>query len=139
MSEVTNEELLRLARKAWPGDSPTIGELAGWRFVQGNDEQLLFAPAERFHAALVALAGEEPAATEMVPAERSERDSLLALLSPRERQVVELLSQGKRIAAITQELGLSSHTTRNFLKHAFRKTGTHSQVELLSKLGGRHG
>lgn len=67
------------------------------------------------------------------------RDALMAELSPRERDVVDLLSAGLRLSAIAARLFISNHTARNHLKHVFRKTGTHSQVELLSRLGGRRG
>jgi DNA-binding CsgD family transcriptional regulator len=63
----------------------------------------------------------------------------LGQLSQRERDVVEQLLGGLRLSAIAKKLGISQHTARNHLKHVFRKTGTHSQIELLSMLGGRRG
>jgi DNA-binding CsgD family transcriptional regulator len=58
------------------------------------------------------------------------------LLSPRERDVCELLRTGMPLKRIHTRLGISPHTARNHLKHVFRKTGTHSQVELISLLNG---
>lgn len=52
------------------------------------------------------------------------------LLSPRERQIVELLSGGARVVTIAQRLQLSSHTVRNHLKSVFRKLNLRGQHEL---------
>jgi DNA-binding CsgD family transcriptional regulator len=58
----------------------------------------------------------------------------LASLSPRERTVTDLLTQGKRIDGIAQELHISIHTARNHRKAIFAKLGVRSHVELLTKL-----
>lgn len=64
----------------------------------------------------------------------------LSTLSPREREVVDLLVSGVRLSAIAERLGISRHTARNHLKHVSRKLGTRSQQELISRvLGGGHG
>jgi two-component system nitrate/nitrite response regulator NarL len=50
-------------------------------------------------------------------------------LTPRERQVMELVEQGFKNREIAQELGIRPGTVKIHLKHIFEKTGVH----------GRHG
>lgn len=52
-------------------------------------------------------------------------------LSPREREIVELLLRGYRVTSIAPRLFLSTHTIRNHLKSVFRKAGVTSQAELI--------
>jgi DNA-binding CsgD family transcriptional regulator/PAS domain-containing protein len=52
-------------------------------------------------------------------------------LSPREQEVLQLLSRGGTTAAMADELGISPHTIRDHLKHLYRKTGTKGRNELL--------
>jgi PAS domain S-box-containing protein len=56
----------------------------------------------------------------------------LADISRREREVLELLVIGDRVAAIAEQLFISEHTVRNHLKSMFRKTGTSTQSELIT-------
>ena len=51
-------------------------------------------------------------------------------LSPRERQIVELLASGARVVTVAQRLQLSPHTVRNHLKSVFRKLNLRGQHEL---------
>ncbi len=51
-------------------------------------------------------------------------------LSPRERQIVDLLASGARVVTIAQRLQLSPHTVRNHLKSVFRKLNLRGQHEL---------
>jgi DNA-binding CsgD family transcriptional regulator len=60
----------------------------------------------------------------------------LADLSPREWEVVGLLLAGERVPSIARTLFLSQSTVRNHLSSVFRKTGMHSQQELLRRLRG---
>ncbi len=60
-------------------------------------------------------------------------------LSPRERELVELLAQGARLSGVARRLGLSHHTVRNHLKSVFRKLGVHSQHELTELWHARSG
>jgi len=60
-------------------------------------------------------------------------------LSPRERELVELLAQGARLSGVARRLGLSHHTVRNHLKSVFRKLGVHSQHELTELWHGQAG
>lgn len=53
-------------------------------------------------------------------------------LTGRERQVVELISEGLSPVAIARALGISPHTVREHVKALLRKTGTTSQIEALA-------
>lgn len=55
-------------------------------------------------------------------------------LSPRERDVALGLTRGETTDALASRLGVSSHTVRDHLKAAFRKTGTTSRTELVAHL-----
>ena len=72
------------------------------------------------------------------PARGFRTDSALHQLSPRERQVLDLLGQGCRPRSIAEKLHVSPETVRNHLKAMFRKTGTHSQEELTAMLHAWH-
>ena len=63
----------------------------------------------------------------------------LRRLSTRELEVVQALRQGLRLSEVARVLSISHHTARNHLKHVFKKLGVHSQVELLSLMGGSRG
>jgi DNA-binding NarL/FixJ family response regulator len=65
---------------------------------------------------------------------RPEVEAILAQLSSRERQIVELLLASRRVPGIAATLGISPHTVRNHLKAVFRKLGVHSQEALLELL-----
>ena len=52
-------------------------------------------------------------------------------LSPREQEVLHLVSRGLTTAAMAEELGISPHTVRDHLKHLYHKTGTKGRSELL--------
>jgi DNA-binding NarL/FixJ family response regulator len=55
-------------------------------------------------------------------------------LSDRQRDIVTRLSRGDRVEMIADALYLSRSTVRNHLVAVFRKTGVHSQAELLRLL-----
>jgi DNA-binding NarL/FixJ family response regulator len=57
-------------------------------------------------------------------------------LSRREIEIVRMLSDGRRVAAIARDLDLSVHTVRNHLRAIFRKLDLHSQEELLDTVRG---
>ena len=52
-------------------------------------------------------------------------------LTPRECQCTMLLTDGYSMAEIADRMGISMQTLRQHLKHAFNKTGTHKQHELV--------
>jgi DNA-binding NarL/FixJ family response regulator len=51
-------------------------------------------------------------------------------LTPREAQVVHLLAEGFSTRDISQKLGLTEHTIRNYLSAIYDKLGVSSRVEL---------
>lgn len=53
--------------------------------------------------------------------------------TPREREVLDLLLKGLRVASIGRRLGVSPSTVRNHLKSLFRKARVHSQAELIER------
>jgi DNA-binding CsgD family transcriptional regulator len=55
-------------------------------------------------------------------------------LTRREKDVLQLLLDGRRVSSIARTLYLSPQTVRNHLKAIFRKLGAHSQAELLDNL-----
>ena len=55
-------------------------------------------------------------------------------LSPAEAEFAALLSKGKEIKEITDELHISRNTAKTHLSHMFTKTGTRRQMELLRLL-----
>jgi len=55
----------------------------------------------------------------------------MALLTPRERDVVRLAAEGMRNQDIAVGLNLSEHTVRNYLFRIFDKLGISSRVELV--------
>jgi DNA-binding CsgD family transcriptional regulator len=58
----------------------------------------------------------------------------LSRLSPRERQVAELLLEGESPSSMAARLNVSEHTVRNHLKGIYRRLGVHSKDELLLRL-----
>lgn len=59
-----------------------------------------------------------------------------AKLTPRERDVCDLLRAGVPLKRIHARIGISPHTARNHTKHIFRKLGVRSQIELVHLLNG---
>lgn len=55
----------------------------------------------------------------------------LEFLTPRERDVVRLVSLGLANREVAHELGLSAHTVKNYLFSAFDKIGVSSRAELI--------
>ncbi len=59
-------------------------------------------------------------------------------LTPRERDVVELVAYGHSVAQMARRLGISGWTTKDHLKAVHRKVGVGSRTELLAELFARH-
>ncbi|GMQ94522.1 MAG: hypothetical protein BMS9Abin12_2016 [Acidimicrobiia bacterium] len=62
----------------------------------------------------------------------AEGDDRLDVLTPREREVLELLTEGLDGAAIAERLFLSQATVRNHIQHILAKLGVHSRVEAVA-------
>jgi DNA-binding NarL/FixJ family response regulator len=60
----------------------------------------------------------------------SSKDSLLALLSPRERQVMKLLAEGMTVAQCAAALGLKHSTVDNHKSRVMKKLSIHKASEL---------
>ena len=59
----------------------------------------------------------------------------VAALSPRERQVLEALSQGQRYKEVADTLGISMDTVRTHIKEVYQKLHVNSRAEAVLKLG----
>lgn len=102
---------------------------------QGGVFRLLEKPCgtESLRRAIDAALEQKPSSPASEPAPESHRE--LDVLSPREREVVDLLLKGPRIAHVAKRLYISEHTVRNHLKAVFRKLNIHSQTELVERYG----
>ncbi len=56
----------------------------------------------------------------------------LAVLTPREREVLQLLTEGLDGAAVAERLFVSGATVRNHVQHILTKLGVHSRVEAVA-------
>jgi DNA-binding CsgD family transcriptional regulator len=61
-------------------------------------------------------------------------DKLKVLLTPRERQVMFLLTQGRNYKAISEKLGITPNTVKFHIGHIYDKFGVYSKHELLELL-----
>ncbi len=59
-------------------------------------------------------------------------DDAVAALTPREREILDLLAQGHSGAVIARRLYLSPVTVRNHVQHLIAKLGLHSQLEAVA-------
>src|SRR4029453_2616544 len=59
-------------------------------------------------------------------------------LTPRQRQVLELLERGQSTAQMAEELHLSTETVRNHIRHVLRATGAHSRPEAVAIANGAY-
>jgi len=58
----------------------------------------------------------------------------IALLSPREREILGELVAGLRVPAIASKLFISPHTVRNHLKSMYRKLDVSDQASLIERI-----
>jgi DNA-binding NarL/FixJ family response regulator len=86
----------------------------------------VWASAEQISVALEALVSAHPV--------HANDGSSLSLLSKREMEIVQSLSEGLTNREIAQRLGLSQHTIKNYLFRVFEKTGASNRIELLFML-----
>jgi PAS domain S-box-containing protein len=71
---------------------------------------------------------------EEAPAPRRRRD--IPALTPRQLEVLRMLSEGKSVREIGKELYLSEATVRNHIRALFQALGAHSQLDALAKARG---
>lgn len=86
--------------------------------------------------ALVAPVGREVAQAVILPLSRAadpERlEGLAPGITPREREVLALSLRGRSPREIAADLGISWHTVRTHMKHAYRALGVSSRAEALA-------
>lgn len=70
--------------------------------------------------------------TKSVPTQRSALDDL----TPRERDVLGLLVNGKSTKQIVQQLGVSQSTVRTHVQNIFAKLGVHSRLQAVAGIAG---
>ncbi len=61
-------------------------------------------------------------------------EETVALLSPRQADIAQRLTAGKRVPTIARDMSLSQSTVRNHLSQIFRKFGVTSQAALIEAL-----
>jgi DNA-binding CsgD family transcriptional regulator len=67
---------------------------------------------------------------------RVEDDTALRFgLTPRERDMAQLIARGLANKEIAAELGISGSTVRSHIYNLYQKAGARSRIELLNKLG----
>lgn len=116
----------RQARAGWAVETETMN-------VEGPDGR------RRLAVDTVALRGNGPSLflhlLAAAPPEAATRDESLVLLgpaprlTPRQLEVVQLLSQGKPVRTIALQLGLAEATVRNHVRAVLIELGAHSQLE----------
>ena len=72
----------------------------------------------------------KPAAS---PAAKVSQEESLDQLCARERQILELLSKGYRYKEVADELSITIHTVRTFIRRMYEKLHVHSRTEALLK------
>ena len=63
---------------------------------------------------------------------REERDRMLALLTPREREVLACLAEGAGRNQVAEQLNLTANTVRTHLQNIMAKLGVHSTLEAVA-------
>ena len=86
---------------------------------------------------LEALATEAPTSSAVTFA-APEGLSRLRSLTPRERTVLQMLTQGATRDEIASRLGVSRNTVRTHMQNLYAKLDLHSRVDIL-KFGAQHG
>ena len=65
------------------------------------------------------------------PAPRVNRGKLVSRLSKREREVAQLVAAGLSNRGVSEKLGLSGHTVKNYMFSIFEKLGISTRIELV--------
>ena len=72
------------------------------------------------------IAGDDP---EGAPAPTSSVISTLPTLTPREKEILELLGEGMSNQAIAQQTGLSENTVKHYMTPLLQKLGVRNRTE----------
>jgi len=70
--------------------------------------------------------------------QQGHRDAEMPRLSPREREVLELMARGASYKEIADQLALGIETIRMYVKHIYTKLHVHSRGEAVAKFFRRH-
>ena len=62
----------------------------------------------------------------------SDRNSVLAQLTPRRREVLRLMCSGQNDSEIAGAMGISTFTVRNHVQAVFRTLGCHSRAQAIA-------
>ena len=116
------EELLRKARRL-------LGR-AGTRAAEERGAAMSLATAAEYALMLAAAEPERPAADGPAADEASAAASGLARLSPRERELVTLVAQGRTDAQIAAQLYITVRTVGSHLDRVRDKTGCRRRADL---------
>ena len=118
---------MRATLRGWPSDrfgfsiatvaGPVYGELG----TVGGEYELM-------HLVLA-----PPAGGGCVPEAVADRTGRAAALTPRQTDVLRLLSAGVACQGISRRLVISTATTRNHIRAILRALGAHSQLEAVSE------
>jgi DNA-binding NarL/FixJ family response regulator len=65
---------------------------------------------------------------------RRPKETLQFNLTDREKQILELLTRGKKISSVSEFLDLSEHTVHGYVKSIYKKLQVHNRAELVSKV-----
>jgi DNA-binding CsgD family transcriptional regulator len=122
VSPLSDQDLPRWALVMWEPDSSQSGRRAIML-----EEHLAHIAAELRSSGLLTPSPEMPSI---------ELSLDLAELSERQREIVQKLLRGERVAEIARTMYLSPSTVRNHLSAVFRKFKVHSQIELIALLRG---
>lgn len=79
-----------------------------------------------------ALSTEQPGSAATSYAESIGQDQDVSRLTKREKEVLQLLSEGISVASISERLSISLTTVRNHMQHIQRRLGVHSQTEAVA-------
>lgn len=85
--------------------------------------------------------GESRTAVVIEPAKASEIAPIIVEaydLTAREKQITEMIARGLASTAIAEQLCLSPHTVRDYVKDVFRKVGVSSRGELVARIFAEH-
>ena len=108
-----------------PGPRPELFTLV--HLLQEIDEEA------RASRVLATHAPEVPAAhTLAAPESGNASDAVPAVLTPRERQILQLMATGLQNKEIAQRLSLSLATVRNHIHNTLEKLDVHSKLEAVS-------
>lgn len=62
--------------------------------------------------------------------------SLRGRLTPKEKEVLSLLSEGRTVKSISERLVVSENTTKSHVKSIYQKLDVHSRSEILGLIDG---